>query len=159
MRDPSDSTSKSLKDIPHASSSSLIIVQIRSDSETDARNAVKELETTHRITSLDIVIGNAGIAKHFPPVEEATTQDLLEHYRVNVIGNVVLFQAVLPLLAKSTTTPKFIIISSAAGSIDGQDQQPVPNAVYGPSKAAVNWVAKKIHLENENLVAFPVHPG
>jgi norsolorinic acid ketoreductase len=76
-----------------------------------------------------------------------------------VIGNIILFRAGLTLLATSKKSPKFMITSSAAGSINGQDQQPVPNAVYGTSKAAVNWVAKKVHLENEHLVAFPVHPG
>jgi len=39
------------------------------------------------------------------------------------------------------------------------DLIPVPNAVYGTSKAALNYVTKKVHLENEGIVAFPVHPG
>ena len=159
MRDPSDPTSKSLNDIPRASSSSLVIVQIRNTSENDAANAVRELETAHDIHSLDIVIANAGISKIYPRVEDAATQDLLEHYHTNVIGNITLFRAVLPLLAKSSRMPKFITMSSAAGSIGGQEQAPVPNAVYGTSKAALNWITKKIHLENENIVAFPVHPG
>ena len=154
-----DPTSKSLQDIPRSSSSSLIIVQIRNTSESDAANAVKELETAHGITSLDIVIANAGISKIYPRVEDAATQDLLEHYHINVIGTIILFRAVLPLLAKSSRTPKFITISSAAGSIGGQEQAPVPNAVYGSSKAGLNWITKKIHLENENMIAFPIHPG
>ena len=159
VRDPTDSTSKSLSHLPKASGSSLIIVKISSTSETDAAAAVKELEALHDIDVLDIVIANAGIAKAYPRVEAAQTSDLLEHYHVNVIGTIILFRAVLPLLKRSQQTPKFIAMGSAAGTIGGQEKAPVPNAAYGPSKAAVNWVAEKVHLENEDLIAFPIHPG
>ena len=159
VRDPTDSTSKSLHHLPKGSSSSLIVVKISSTSESDAADAVKELETDHNIKALDIVIANAGISKVFPRVEDAQTPDLLEHYHVNVVGTVIFFRAILPLLKNSKRTPKFIAMGSAAGSIGGQDAAPVPNAAYGPSKAALNWVIKKIHLENENVVAFPIHPG
>ena len=159
VRDPTESTSQSLNQLPKASSSSLIIVRIRSTSETDAAEAVKELETDHNISALDIVIANAGISKIYPRVEDAKTSDLLEHYQVNVVGNVILFRAILPLLKKSHRTPKFITMGSAAGTIGDMEKVPVPNAVYGPSKASLHWLTKKIHLENEDLIAFPIHPG
>ena len=159
VRDPSDPTGKSLNDLPKAPSTSLIIVKISSTSETDAADAVKELETAHNIDSLDIVIANAGIAKIFPRVEDAQTADVLEHYHVNVIGNIILLRAVLPLLKKSQNTPKFITMGSTAGTIGDQEKVPVPNAAYGTSKAALNWITKKIHLENEDIIAFPIHPG
>ena len=120
---------------------------------------MKELESVHNIKALDIVIANAGISKVYPRVEDAQTADLLEHYHVNVIGNIILFRAVFPLLKRSHQTPKFIAMGSAAGTIGGQEKSPVPNAAYGPSKAALNWVTKKIHLENEDVIAFPIHPG
>lgn len=44
--------------------------------------------------------------------------DMLKHYKVNVIGPVLLFQAVLPLLEKSEKG-KFVAISSSAGLITG----------------------------------------
>ena len=50
-------------------------------------------------------------------------------------------------------------MGSNAGTIGDQEKVPVPNAVYGPSKAALNWVTKKIHLENQDLISFPLHPG
>lgn len=159
VRDPTNHTSNSLLDLPKASSSSLIVVKISSTSETDAEETVKELETVHNLKALDIVIANAGVSKIFPRVENAQTSDLLEHYSINVIGNVILFRAVLPLLKKSQKTPKFITMGSIAGTIEMQEKVPVPNAVYGTSKAALNWITKKIHLENEDIVAFPIHPG
>ena len=60
---------------------------------------------------------------------------------------------------ESKKTPKFITIGSSAGSIGGMERQPIPNAVYGPSKAMVNWLMRKMHFENEGLVVFPMHPG
>ena len=159
VRDPAHPTSKTLQELHQASSSSLIIVKIDNASETDAADAVTELRTTHNLTSINVVIANAGIARVFPRVEEAQTSDLLEHCRVNAIGVVVLFRAVLPLLRQSQKAAKFVAMSTSAGTIGGQDDIPVPNSVYGPSKAALNWLLKKIHLENEDLIAFPIHPG
>ena len=36
---------------------------------------------------------------------------------------------------------------------------PFPNASYGVSKVALNFVVRKIHFEHEGLVAFPMDPG
>ena len=139
-------------------------MQIDGSSETDADQAIKELQTNHGITSLDVVIANAGIAKVFPKVQDAQTEDLLEHFSTNVVANIILFRAVLPLLKSSSATKseeraKFVVMGSNAGTIGDQEKVNIPNAVYGTSKAALNYVAMKIHLENEDLVAFPVHPG
>jgi norsolorinic acid ketoreductase len=159
VRDPTDHTSRTLYDLPKASSSSVIVVKIDSASETDAVDAISELRSSHNISAIDVVIANAGIAKAFPRVEDAQTADFLEHFQVNAIGAVILFRAVLPLLRTSRKGAKFIAMGSTAGTIEAQEKAPIPNAVYGPSKAALNWLMKKIHLENEDLIAFPIHPG
>ena len=159
VRDPAHHTSKALYDLQKASSSSLIVVKIENTSETDAADAISELQSTQSIPALDIVIANAGIAKVFPRVEDAQPSDLLEHFQVNAIGVVTLFRAVLPLLKKSQEGAKFIAMGTAAATIEDQEKAPIPNAAYGPSKAALNWLMKKIHIENEDLIAFPIHPG
>lgn len=168
VRDPSSASSKALANLPKDASSKLIVVKIDSASTTDAAEAVATLQTEHGITSLDVVIANAGISKLYPPVHEALATDMLEHYTVNVIGPVYLFRAVRPLLlaaaaekenGQKSSTPMFIAMGSMAGSIGGAELAPVPNAVYGPSKAALNLIAKKIHMENPEIIAFPIHPG
>ena len=159
VRDPAHHTARSLRELPKAESSSLIIVKIDSTSGVDAAEAVTELSSAHDITDLDVVIDNAGVARIFPKVQDARTSDFLDHYRVNAIGVVILFQAVLPFLKRSQMTAKFIAIGSAAGTIADMEKANIPNAVYGTSKAALNYLVKKIHLENEDIVAFPVHPG
>ena len=164
VREPASSSSKSLKDLPKSSSSRLILVKIESSSPTDADEAVATLQREHGITSLDVVIANAGIANSYPPVHEALAKNMLEHYTVNVVGVVTLFRAVRPLLLETIAKgkqPKFVTMSSSAGSIGAQDRAPVPNAAYGPSKAALNWITIKIHLENTDLGlnTFAIHPG
>lgn len=33
------------------------------------------------------------------------------------------------------------------------------NAAYGPSKAAIHWITKRIDGEEEKLTAFVISPG
>lgn len=70
----------------------------------------------------------------------------------------VLFQAVLPLL-NFAVKPKFVVLSSAVASINQADKIPLEASAYGASKAAINFIARKIHQENEGLIAFPISPG
>lgn len=158
VRDPSHANSKALFDLPKSDGSSIIVVKIDSASETDASSAVNDLQSTHGITALDVVIANAGISKVFPPVSETKIPDVLEHFKVNVIGVIYLFQAVLPLLNKAKA-PKFITLSTSAASIGNMQNRNFPNTPYGTSKAAVNYITRKIHFENPNLTAFPLDPG
>ncbi|KAK3116868.1 hypothetical protein LTR53_002308 [Teratosphaeriaceae sp. CCFEE 6253] len=34
-----------------------------------------------------------------------------------------------------------------------------PNAAYGTSETALNYLTKKIHLENADVIALPLDPG
>jgi len=83
---------------------------------------------------------------------------MADHFAVNTIAPLLLFQATAPLL-NSAATPKFVVLSSGAGSISDVDKLPVENTAYGASKAAVNFVTRRIHYENPNLIAFPINPG
>jgi NAD(P)-dependent dehydrogenase (short-subunit alcohol dehydrogenase family) len=73
---------------------------------------------------------------------------------VNVNGPLVLFQATYPLLKTSTPSPKFIAISSIAGSITIGPGFPFKAIAYGASKAALNFVVRKIRSENDGLGEF-----
>lgn len=68
-----------------------------------------------------------------------------------------LFQAVFPLLGGEGK--KFVAISSAVASIGDMEKVPMKSTAYGASKAALNYVIRKIHCENEGLIAFPLNPG
>ncbi len=159
VRDTSAQDSKSLDHLPKAEGSKLVVVKVESISDTDAFEAVQSL-ANYDLTKLDIVIANAGIfkLKAFQKVAEMQTADLMEHFNVNAAGVVHLFQATWPLLQKSDK-PKFMVISSGVATIAGMDYVPYNVGSYGASKAAINYLTRRIHFENEKLIAFAVHPG
>jgi norsolorinic acid ketoreductase len=161
VRDPNNESSKSLNTLPKGTNSHLITVKIDNSSTTDPAEAVKVLKEQHGITSLDVLIPNAAIAGPMPWVHEANPEDMLEHYSVNVVGVVTLFTAFRPLLlaaANPERKARVIPISSMAGSIG--DIIPFHNAVYGTTKAALNFIARSIWQENkENMIVIPLDPG
>ncbi|KAB8437442.1 hypothetical protein FH972_025120 [Carpinus fangiana] len=156
-RDPSNESTKALSKVPKAQGSTLIVVKIDSTAAEDAAEAVKELQQTHGIEKLDVVVANAGIAEGFPKVSELDVQLLQKHFVTNVHGVIWLFQAVLPLLNKSST-PKFVTIGSLAGQF-GETASPIPISAYGSSKALLHFYTLQIHHEEPQLTAFPLHPG
>lgn len=83
---------------------------------------------------------------------------MYDHFTVNSVAPLLLFQATWPLLQKSAN-PKFVGISSGAGSLTMVAQLKVENTAYGASKAALNFVVRRIHAENPGLVAFVINPG
>ncbi|OTB07436.1 hypothetical protein M426DRAFT_318118 [Hypoxylon sp. CI-4A] len=155
-RDPGHPTSQALKDLPTGPGSRIIVVKIDATVESDAAAAVQELVSTHGIDHLDVVIGNAGIAKVFPKISELKTSDLLEHVVPNVCALIWLFQATLSLLKKSAN-PKFVTLGSASALLG--NMLPVGNGVYGPTKIAAAWYTAKINQEEEWLTSFIIHPG
>ncbi|EOD46371.1 putative aflatoxin biosynthesis ketoreductase nor-1 protein [Neofusicoccum parvum UCRNP2] len=160
VRDPASPISQSLHALPTGPNSKAIIIKIDSASETDARDAVQSLQANHDIPALHLVIANAGIlAAGFPLVRDVRPADMKTHFDVNTVGPVILFQAVLPLLRAAARPPKFVTIGSSAGSIGGMELCPFPNAAYGPTKAALHYLTKKIHVEHPELIALPIDPG
>jgi NAD(P)-dependent dehydrogenase (short-subunit alcohol dehydrogenase family) len=47
-------------------------------------------------------------------------------------------------------SPKFIVITSSLGSVETGPNWPGPFTAYGASKAAVNWITKKIHVDYQS---------
>ncbi|KUJ19321.1 NAD(P)-binding protein [Mollisia scopiformis] len=154
VRDPS--TAGPLKEIPVAEGSRLIVVKIDATIQSDAVDVVKELSTKHAINHLDTVIANAGVCYIYPTVAEVKIDDMLASLKPNVFGVIYLYQATRELL-NNGANPKWVTIGSVAGSIEGQ--LPNPNAAYGPTKAAVHWITKRINTEEKKITSFVLHPG
>lgn len=72
-------------------------------------------------------------------------------FEVNTLGPLVLYQAFASLLVPGA---KFVVISSLIGKIT--DAIPYSYIAYGASKAAVNYITKKLDQETPDLIAFPV---
>ncbi|RFU34028.1 hypothetical protein B7463_g2268, partial [Scytalidium lignicola] len=159
VRNLSSPDAKSLDTLPKAEGSKLIVVKVEVTSDADAAAAVASL-AAHGVSSLDVVIANAGIFKvaAFNKVAEAKPSDLLEHADVNGAGVIRLFQATWPLLQKATE-PKFVVMSSVIASLGAMEHIPFTCLSYGASKAMANYIVRRIHFENEGLIAFPIFPG
>ncbi|KAI0970354.1 Nor-1 [Xylaria arbuscula] len=164
VRDESSSSAASLKAFKAASGSRVILVKLASDSETDAAAAVETIKAAG-ISALDIVIANAGIAGRFARLEDVAASDFKEFFEVNTYSVLRLFIAVYPLLKatadkKGPGSPKFIAISTVASRIlKLEENAPFMLGSYGASKAAVNYVVRRAHVENEWLQAFLLEPG
>lgn len=159
VRDTKSITAKALSSLPVGQSSQLIVVKIDSRSFDDPNAAIKILQTAYKINSIDVVISNAGISDSFDPVEAVPLSEVEEHIAVNSIAPLALFQAVFPLLNQASH-PKFIIMSSAMGSIAGMEERAqYPMYAPGASKAMANYTIRKIHFTHENIISFALDPG
>ncbi|KAJ4984442.1 short-chain dehydrogenase [Stagonosporopsis vannaccii] len=162
VRDPTAAASI-LNSLPTAAGSKVVIVKIDSQSDTDAKEAVLQLTSQHGITSIDFVIANAGIANDGAAVAQTTAKNLRDHFNTNAVGPMLLFQAVKPLLQSSKSgNPVFLGISTIIGSMGAQDALagiPPIFSPYGSSKAALNWLVRRLHYEESWLTSYVTHPG
>jgi NAD(P)-dependent dehydrogenase (short-subunit alcohol dehydrogenase family) len=88
---------------------------------------------------LDAVVNNAGIAVS-GPIEALTTAELREQLDVNVVAQVAVTQAVLPLLRAAAGRVVFV------GSISGRVAAPFLGA-YSASKFALEGLADALRME------------
>ncbi|MCW2755124.1 MAG: Oxidoreductase, short chain dehydrogenase/reductase family protein [Marmoricola sp.] len=92
-----------------------------------------------RLRSLDAVVNNAGIVVG-GPIEGLPLDDLRRQLEVNVVGQVAVTQAVLPLLR--TSQGRVVFVSSLSGRI----VTPMTGA-YNASKFALEAVADALRME------------
>jgi len=155
IRDLADSPE--ISSLPTGQGSKLIIVKIDAKSPDDAATAIETLQSKG-VTHIDVLIANSGLLDQWGPVLGVKAQDLRNHLEINTIAPIVLFQAAYPLLEKSTN-PKFFVVSTNIASFELMPNIPMPVIAYGMSKAAVNYVVKKIHHEDPKIAAVALHPG
>jgi len=157
LRDSKSPKAEELRSLPIGSGSRILLVGIENTSLSDPKKAIETVEAAG-IDHIDIVIANAGVSIGAAPLEIADPKAFTESFNINVLSSVVLFQAVNKLLTKSSA-PKWISVSSRGGSTSA----PLPwypyAAAYCMSKAAQNWFTQTLHVANESLTAFAIHPG
>jgi NAD(P)-dependent dehydrogenase (short-subunit alcohol dehydrogenase family) len=118
---------------------------------TDKSAAQKILDATKTWPAIDVLINNAGVFE-----KEMTEEALIQSFRVNSIAPLLLTQALLPQLKKSSQ-PTVIQITSKMGSID--DNTSGSYYAYRASKTALNMFNKSLANDNPWLNALVVHPG
>ncbi|KAJ4328085.1 hypothetical protein N0V84_001453 [Fusarium piperis] len=142
----SDTTS-----VTKGDNSSLVIVKL------DFSNALApdKIRDAFTVDHVDILINNAAFSPSMTLAADTPTDNLRAAFEINTIGPLTVFQGLWPLLQKSAA-PKVIKITSSVGCITIQEG---PGGAYGPSKAALNWLTRALHMQNEGLVAVALHPG
>lgn len=158
VRNRSDTSSKSLSSLDTGAGSKIVTVIIDSNVESSAQKAIDSLKTQYDITKLDTVIANAGISNYYGPAATTPISEVREHFEVNAVGTLLLFQATWPLL-KLSSSPMFVAISTGVASIGDMESIRLPATAYGMSKVALNYMVRKIHFENPELTAFVMSPG
>jgi norsolorinic acid ketoreductase len=153
VRDPSSETSQSLAAFKAGENSKAVVVQYDASLADSATSVINILQAKYSITTLDIVIANSGFIGWRGPSITATTAEYISHFITNTIGPILLLQATLPLLKKSTSSPKFFAISSAIGSTALiPKMQHVAVVPYGMSKAALNHAMLRLSVEHPDVI-------
>ena len=139
--------------------SNVRVVKLSVDSDAEHAAAAKQVEA--EAGRVDVLIANAGIANidGWQRTEVLSLDKLREHFEVNTVGPIRLFQAFFPLLSRSSN-PKFVVVSTVRGSIGLQiNYAAAPGTIYGLSKAAINFFTQRVHVEHPNITTFPLQPG
>lgn len=144
IRDDSAPGVSELKDSPKGDGSQLLLVKIESSKPSDAKKAVEEIEAAG-IDHIDILIANAGVSPPIEPIETVDLSVVTSTFNINALGPLALYQACYSLLKKSSN-PKFVPITSAAGTIGGMEHgRTFVAPSYCISKAALNWITLYVH--------------
>ena len=146
-----------LQTSPVGTGSKLIIIKFDCEVDEDTSKGIHELESSHGLTRLDVVIANAGLGNYFGAASATPAAQLRLHFNINAVAPLVLFQAAEPLLKKSSQ-PKFFVTSSNLGSIGLMEHVPFPGTAYGTSECAANFITRKLHFENDWLIAVVLGP-
>lgn len=122
--------------------------------ETTARAAGDHME------KLDILINNAGIGiwKSF---EEQEMEELVEVFKTNAAGPLLVAKYFLPLLSKGER-PLLANITSGYGSINLRDEYGTAGSYsYNSSKAALNMIGKMLafELKPRGIIVILQSPG
>lgn len=158
VRNISQEIEETLHTLPTGQGSRIIIAKLDSFNDSDAKQVVERLHKEENVNKLDVVIANSAISKSYSPALSTSISEVREHFEVNAVAPLLLFQAVWSLLENSDA-PKFVVISSGVASIGEMGEWPIAATAYGGSKVMLNYFVRKIHFENEKLIAFPINPG
>lgn len=146
--------------LPKASESRLVVIEIDVASVETIKRGIAFLEFEHSIVSLDIVLANAGNANLSPKIAEAESSDIQPFIDSNVYGQLELYKAVAPLLRNSSkeTKPKFMYMSSAAGSLNAMSTI-LDLSAYGASKIMANFFFRWLSFEQQDIIVWMQNPG
>ncbi|MFZ5622828.1 MAG: SDR family oxidoreductase [Gemmatimonadota bacterium] len=143
----------------------LAIVSLDLAREESIRDAAALVAS--RTDALDLLVNNAGLYSLSattwspgggPPLGQLTMAELVEVFRVNAAGPILLAQALWPLLARGTH-PVILNLSSLIGSLSAKTGG--GDYAYAASKAALNMLTRALaaDLAPHGIIAVAISPG
>jgi len=119
--------------------------------------AVRSLvaETEQQFGPIDILISNAGVDGPFGPLWLNKTEDWRRTLETNLMGSVIVAQAVLPGMV-ARRSGRIVFVGSRGGII------PIPyDTAYAVTKAGLIRLCETLalELEDHNVQCFVIHPG
>lgn len=134
--------------------------------EIDVNNADSIQAARSKLSQLDVLINNAGIAGSFPqPILQTGIQEYRDVFETNYFGVVQVTQAFIDLLKKSSE-PRIVNVTSGLGSLNMHTNTAwkyyaVKPAVYVASKAALNafTIVLSYELRDTAFKINSVDPG
>jgi NAD(P)-dependent dehydrogenase (short-subunit alcohol dehydrogenase family) len=139
---------------------SLTVVKLDVADRSSVDAAAAEVAGIH--AALDLLICSAAVnpsqAGEVAALAEIRDEDVLTTFDINVVGPLRLVRALHPLLRKGKS-PKVVIISSGAGSLERTTNGGM--VPYCISKAAVNMLSRRLHflLEADGIAVLALSPG
>ena len=123
------------------------------DVSTEA--GISRLAETLGDTPVNVLINNAGIL-HPDTLNTVNADNMLEHFRVNTIGPLLVTQALVGNLREGSRVG---VVTSRVGSIE--DNSSGNYYGYRTSKTAVNMVGMNLHhdLSPRGIAVLLLHPG
>jgi short-subunit dehydrogenase len=120
-------------------------------SKPNCAEVVKEWLEIEGVTSLDLLIHNAGVG-YYGNLLRQSDKSLDELLQTNLYAPIRLTHTLLPQIQQARG--KIVFISSVAANM------PVPQySVYGASKAALSGFARSLRLELPNVKVQTIYPG
>ena len=115
-------------------------------------------QTGEVIDALDLLINNAGVLVSGERYGELNAKTFSETFNVNVVGPLLLTQALTPLLTHGES-PKIVNLSSDLGSLSKTTSFYTPS--YGVSKAGLNMTTRLLaaELAPAGITVVSANPG
>uniref|UniRef100_A0A8C9GE84 C-factor n=1 Tax=Pavo cristatus TaxID=9049 RepID=A0A8C9GE84_PAVCR len=169
-RDPEGPRGKELRDLA-SKHPNLMLVKLDVANPSAIVSAAKIVEGKLNGAGLNLLINNAGI---FTPVslETVDSEEMIQAYKTNAVGPLLMAQAFLPLLKKAAQDSKekglscnkaaIINISTVMGSIERTPESYFkPVISYRCSKAALNMLTRcqALTYGEAGILCVALHPG
>jgi NAD(P)-dependent dehydrogenase (short-subunit alcohol dehydrogenase family) len=135
---------------------------------TDEQSIRNAYEATTDWATVDVLVNNAGLydmgATAYAPsrqlLGDLTQAGAVDLYALNAVGPLLVTQAWLPRLRCSKRSGGALVVnvSSLMGSIT--ERATGGDYYYGPTKAALNWTTRTLHLDlSPDVAVVAITPG